>query len=46
MSELHNSDQTFEIIRSVFENSLDAILLTKIDGTILEANSTAEKCST
>ena len=43
MSELHNSDQTFEIIRSVFENSLDAILLTKIDGTILEANSTAEK---
>jgi PAS domain S-box-containing protein len=43
MSELLDPEQNFEIIRSVFENSLDAILITKTDGTILEVNFTAEK---
>jgi PAS domain S-box-containing protein len=43
MSELLDPEQNFEIIRSVFENSSDAILITKTDGTILEVNFTAEK---
>ena len=43
MSVHFDSDQDFDILRSFFENSLDAILLAKTDGTVLEANYTAEK---
>jgi two-component system, chemotaxis family, sensor kinase Cph1 len=43
MSGHFDSDEDLGINRSIFENSLDAILLTKPDGTILAANPSAEK---
>ncbi len=41
LSEDFNSDEDLGIYKSIFETSLDAILLTKPDGSILKANSTA-----
>jgi PAS domain S-box-containing protein len=43
MSGSFDSDKDLWINNSIFENSLDAILLTKPDGTILAANPAAEK---
>ena len=39
----NNCDQTLKSYESIFNTSLDAILLTHPDGTIFYANSTAEK---
>ncbi|MGZ7109677.1 MAG: PAS domain-containing protein, partial [Methanobacterium sp.] len=43
MSGHFDSDEDLGINRSIFENSLDAILLTKPDGSILAANPAAKK---
>jgi PAS domain S-box-containing protein len=43
MSDHLDSDKDLGINRSIFENSLDAILLTKTDGSVLAANLTTEK---
>ncbi len=41
MSENYHSDEDLGIYKSIFEASLDAILITKPDGSILQANPTA-----
>jgi len=43
MSDGSDSDRTLDYYKSIFESSLDAILVTHPDGTILYANSAAEE---
>ena len=43
MSDNGYSDPALEFYKSIFESSLDAILLTRPDGTIFYANSSAQK---
>jgi PAS domain S-box-containing protein len=41
LSEDYHSDEDLGIYKSIFETSLDAILITKPDGSILKANPSA-----
>jgi PAS domain S-box-containing protein len=43
MSKNNRSDQTLKSYKIIFESSLDAILLTRTDGTIFYANPAAKE---